>query len=636
MGSIFGTYNETIDTGQLENRVKETFSKDSSRQVEMLTLPAQHLLFGIYKAKDRPSNDGMASVDGLVVAFSGNIINFRDLCRQLELVPEETTCPSLFGAAYRKFGLETASKINGLFSAAVWEGHQNRLVVFSDSIGGFYTVFYTSGHKSFSFANRLPLTLELSGIPRQADPRALRTFFQQGYLLPPHTFVKNVSKNWPGEAIVFDGETTRREFVDLPPSISSGNVSRSVDDLEDILQESLRGIMSQERDLGFLLSGGIDSSSLVAMASSISSEPLETFSAGFPGTVFDESPYAMIVAEKYGCHSHVIDMTKGNGLENLPAITWWHNEPTLDYSCLPTHEIFSRVREHFPAVVGGDGPDHFFGRYYPVAAKQSVRYLRPAYRLAYALTGKDYFNRLSYGATRNLTDAYMDLFAVPSWGTAANPPVDRLLTSREDNHPYPFDPLLPGNWNQKSCSYEELFHRTVCLDMFVDGAFGVFKKVGCMAQACNLELCLPFMDRRVRDFILALPRQQRVNGSFLHAFFSRAKVKYLLKFGMGPNVLPPEVVTKNKGGFTPPLVTWLKESVCRIPATKLLSPELQEAGFFRIESIDQMLNDHRNGEHNWTILLFMLLTFDLWYQMTICKGMATPPQFRYTEWLESR
>lgn len=635
MGSIYGTYNATVDIEQAANHAKETFSQDSRHRGETFVVPDRPLFFGIYRSKDGPSNDGFACVDGSAAVFSGNIVNFQDLCRRFEFTRNETTCAGLFLEAYRKFGLDVASKINGLFSAAVWDAGENRLTVFSDRIGGFYTVFYTVGYKSFSFANRLPFTLELAGVPREGDRRALNTFFQHGYVLPPHTFAKNVSKNWPGEAVVFDGETVKREFVDLPPSVPTGGVSRSVDELEDVLRESLRGIMSQGRELGFLLSGGIDSSSLVAMASEISPEPLETFSAGFPGTVFDESPYAVMVAEKYGCRSHVLDMTRGDGMEYLPAITWWHNEPTLDYSCLPTHAIFSRVREHFPAVVGGDGPDHFFGRYYPIAAKQSVRYLRPMFRLAYALTRKDYFNRLAYGAGRNLTDAYMDLFAVPSWGTASNPPVELLLTSQTEGQPYPFDPVLPGDWNRKSHSYEELFHRTACLDMLVDGAFGVFKKVGCMAQACDMNLHAPFMDRRVQDFILALPRRERVNGGLARAFFARAKTKYLLKFGMGPRVLPPEVVTKNKGGFTPPLVTWLKESVCRIPAEKLLSPELRDAGLFHTGFIDRMLNEHRNGERNWTILLFMLLSYDLWYQTVICKGLSTPPQFRYSEWLEN-
>jgi asparagine synthase (glutamine-hydrolysing) len=634
MGSIFGIYNEAVDIGELKNKASLLFSGGSNLNVDILTVPERHLLFGIYRSQDSAPHDGLTRDNGSMVVFSGNMINFRELCISLDLLPEETTRPQLFLAVWRKFGLTTPSQINGLFSAAIWDHDQQRLFVFSDRIGGFYTVFYAASNKSFTFSNRLPFVLQLAAISPEVDTRSFSTFFRNGYVLPPHTFVKNVSKNWPGEAIIYDGMRVTREFVDLVPSEPSGGRTRSVGEWEETLRDSLQAIMSEEQELGFLLSGGIDSSSIVALASEISSEPLTTFSAGFPGTSFDESPYAVMVAEKYGCRSHVLDMTRSDGLESLPVMTWWHNEPTLDYSCLPTYEIFSRTRPFFPAVVGGDGPDHFFGRYYPIAAKQSIRTLRPVYRLAYALTRKDYFNHLAYNATLNLTDAYMGLFAVPAWGTATVPPMHCLMASGIEMEPYPFDPMLPGDLNRPSSSYEELFHKTVYLDTLVDGAFGVFKKVGCMSLASNVRLCLPFMDRRIQDFIFALPRQQRVNGSFIRAFFSRARVKYLWKYGMGPKVLPPQVISKTKGGFTPPLVDWLKNSVCRLPAQKLLSPELLDAGFINPDYVDAMLTQHRNGERHWTSLLFMLLTFDLWFQMMICHPTPVPPQQSYSEMLE--
>jgi len=643
MGSIFGIYHETLDMDELQDKVALLFSGRPDVKVDMLTIPNRHLLFGIDRLRDNAPHDGLASDNGSVAVFSGKIVNFRELCDSLGFVTEKTTHAELFLAAWHKFGLKTPSQINGLFSAAVWDRDQQGPVVFSDRIGGFYSIYYYVGNKSFTFSNRLPYVLQLAALSPdqltpQVDTRSVHTFFRNGYVLPPHTFVKNVGKNWPGEAVVFDGKTVKREFVDLVPWEPTGSQTRSTGELEELLRDSLKTILpdeSQEQKLGFLLSGGIDSSSIVALASEISQNPLTTFSAGFPGTSFDESPYAVMVAKKYGCRSHVLDLTHSDGLESLPLITWWHNEPTLDYSCLPTYEIFTRTRQFFPVVVGGDGPDHFFGRYYTIAAKQSVRRLQPAYRLAYTMTRRDYFKRLAYGATLNLTDAYMGLFAVPAWGVAAAPPVYRLMTAGDETESYPFDPMLPGDFNRPSTSYEELFHKTVCLDTLVDGAFGVFKKVGCMSLASNVQLCLPFMDRRIQDFIFALPRRQRVNGNFLRAFCSRAKTKYLLKFGMGPKVLPPQVVSKTKGGFTPPLVDWLKHSVCRLPAKKLFSPELLDAGLFRTDNVDVMLAQHRNGECNWTTLLFMLLTFDLWFQMMIGNPTPVPPQLAYSEMLEN-
>ena len=139
------------------------------------------------------------------------------------------------------------------------------------------------------------------------------------------------------------------------------------------------------------------------------------------------------------------------------------------------------------------------------------------------------------------------------------------------------------------------------------------------------------MDRRVQDFIFALPREQRVNGGWLKAFCSKAKTKYLLKYGMGPKVLPEEVIVKNKGGFTPPLVDWYKRTLCNYTAEQLLSPALKEAGIFQISFIDRMIREHREGTKNWTTLLFMIFTFDLWFQH-IVKDMASKlPQESYSD-----
>ena len=580
----------------------------------------ERCLIGV--AGDEGGGD-IASYQHLHVAFVGEITNFRMLCHEFSLDTQKVSYAELFARLFEKNKLKASVYINGNFCAAVWDSNNRSISLFSDRTSGFYGFFYTVTNDSFVFGNLLPDILDISGVKRDLDTKALYTFFANGYVLPPYSLIKNVKKNWPGEAIVVKHQADNtfqitREFVDMIPfAQESSRHTILLNDFENLLETVIQEIMPENQESAFLLSGGIDSSSIVAMASRQTKKPLNTFSAAFPGTAFDESPFAQFVAKKYACHSNWIDMVDIQSMEQLPEIIYAHNEPTLDYSCLPTYSIFSYVKQHYPSVFGGDGPDHFFGRYYPIAAKQSIYYLKPLYQLLYAITKKDGFERLAWGASHSLDKSYFGLFLFPAWGTKNTAQVDSLFTKSVQKEAYPLDHTLPGNLNRRSASYEEMFHKTVFLDTLVDGSFGVFKKISSMSRLTNLTLRLPFFDRRLQDLIFRLPIQQRAHGSFLQAFRSKAKTKYLLKFRMGEKILPSEVIQKNKGGFVPPLVNWLKKNLSNHSSKQILSPIIRETNLFNPDFIDKIFSEHQKGVRNWTTILFMVLSFDLWYRFMI-------------------
>ena len=593
---------------------------------ETVSDESKQCLIGVIPYNANSSGSGnVVSWQHLRVAFVGEIINFGSLCREFSLDSQKVSYAELLARLFEKDNTKASAHINGTFCAAVWDTQNRTITLLSDRTGGFYGFYYTATKDSFVFGNSLHDVLDISGVNRDLDTQSLYTFFAKGYVLPPHSLIKKVNKNWPGEAVTGqyrneNGFQVNREFVDMIPYVPGPpGHTVSVNDFEEVLGTAIKEITPENQDFAFLLSGGIDSSSVVAMASQQRKTPLNTFSAAFPGTVFDESPFALATAEKYACHANVIDMTKIQSMEQLPEIIHAHNEPTLDYSCLPTYSIFSQVKQHYPSVFGGDGPDHFFGRYYPVAAKQSVHYLKPLYQLLHTITKKEGFQRLAWGASRSLDESYFALFFFPAWGTGNDIQVDHLFTESVQKEAYPLDRMLPGNLSQRSTSYQELFHKMVFLDTLVDGAFGVFKKIGSMSKLTNLTLRLPFFDRRLQDMVFRLPLQQRVRGNFLQAFLSKGKTKYLLKFGMGEKILPAEVLHKNKGGFTPPLVDWFKENLCSHSSKQILSPAIREANLFNPDLVDKILSEHQKGVKNWTTVLFMLLSFDLWYRFTICE-----------------
>ena len=634
MKRIFGEISDPEKNNSPDSEEKTLLFEKGS---QLIRDENQQCLIGVATDDGNEGGGDVASYKNLRVAFAGEMINFQTLCHEYGLDSQKVSSAELFARLFEKTKLKAPIHINGIFCAAVWDKQNRTITLFSDRTSGFYVFFYTVTNDSFVFGNSLPDVLDISGVKRDLDTQALYTFFVNGYVLPPHSLIKTVKKNWPGEAVVAQyqeghGFHITREFVDIIPFApeTSGHTVR-FNDFEDLLGEAIKDQMPENQETAFLLSGGIDSSSIVATASRQTKAPLNTFSAAFPGTSFDESPFALFVAKKYACNTNVIDMVNIQSMEQLPEIIYAHNEPTLDYSCLPTYSIFSYVKQHYSSVFGGDGPDHFFGRYYPVAAKQSVYYLKPLYQLMHAMTKKEAFQRLVWGGSNSLDKSYFGLFFFPTWGTKKTEQADVLFTGSVKKEAYPLDCLLPGDLNRRSTSYKEMFHRTVFMDTLVDGAFGVFKKIGSMSKLTNLTLRLPFFDRRLQDLIFKLPLRQRVHGNFLQALLDKAKSKYLLKYGMGKKILPPEVIRKNKGGFTPPLADWLKINLCSYSSKQILSPVIREADLFNLDFVDQILSEHQKGVGNRTTLLFMLLSFDLWYRFMIDEKRKPTSEDTYSK-----
>lgn len=578
----------------------------------------------------RPDEYAITADINIHVVFSGEIINRKEIidARQ-DILTQRSGDAEIFGCLFEQYGSDCIKKINSQFSAAVWLAKRKRLHLLLDRVGGLQNIYYVSLNRGFAFSSRLHSLLAIPGVKRKINQNSLVSLFTTGRILPPDSLVKNIYKVRPGEEVVYENGRLRTRIVDRIDFTPKGVKKNEAGELCNRLVESVKNF-SREDETSFLLSGGIDSSTLVALASQKLYKNVRTFTAAFPGSDLDESPYAEIVARANSCKNDIIEPGDSSFLDDLPEIVWHLDEPFLDFSVIPTYHLFKEIKKQTPIVISGDGPDHLFGRYYPLAAKRYLANKIQFFNILFDKVSIPFLQKIGRASNCELQAAYNDIFIIPAWGIEnADSMMD--LFAYENAQFVKGDIYFADETNPREGSFDEIFAAFSYIDFYVDGSFGVFSKVGKMAAAHDLVVREPYLERGVSDFIASLPVRSRVKGNGLHLLLSMAKVKYLLKHELGPKILPPEIINKRKGGFTPPLKVWLRERICKIPIDKLLCPTVINSGFFNSSYVDKILVEHANGTRDWSTIIFMLISFDLWVRMLIENNCEKFPGWKLTE-----
>jgi asparagine synthase (glutamine-hydrolysing) len=559
----------------------------------------------------------LASAGPLHAAFAGDI---------LEPLSDEPDFAASTPAAVllerlRRHGPEALTRIDGLFSALIWDEAARRLTAISDRVGGFQAIYYARQGRRLALCSRLHVLLSLPWVSRTLDPAALHELFATGYVLPPHTLSSGVRKLAPGEALTFErGEVKLRLLDRASPGPMRNREQMSAEAFAERLARSLERTAARGGRRAYLLSGGIDSSTLVTLASRADTQPIAAFTGAFSGSAMDESAYARKVAEGLGCAHSVVDLGSSTMLDALPQVVWHLGEPAHDFSAIPTYHLFRRVREHADTVVSGDGPDHLFCRYNPLAAKRLLAPVAsglPPSRGRWAqLPGLSMIEKIRRAGARDLLCAYRELYRLPTWGPAGDRTLRALLPVAARS-PLPQSDYLCERRFLHRHRLADLLADLTYVDLHVDGSFGVFQKVGAMARANGLVVREPFLDRDVADCILSLPREQWVRGSWWRMLRSRAAGKVLLKHELGPRILPSELIVKPKHGFTPPLAAWLGERLRAVPIEQWLCPALRTGDILDPATLERIVAEHCRGTRNWSIALFLVLSLDAWYRMTL-------------------
>ncbi|MFN3884531.1 MAG: XrtA/PEP-CTERM system amidotransferase [Rhodocyclaceae bacterium] len=557
--------------------------------------------------------------DGSVcVVFNGEIYNFQ------ELIPELIALGHVFHTksdtevivhAWEAWGEDCVKRFRGMFAFALWDRNQKVLFLARDRLGVKPLFYALLDDGTFLFGSELKSLLAHGGLKREIDPLAVEEYFALGYVAEPRCIFKQARKLPPACTLrIGRGDTALpapREYWDVRFTLDARLDEREArEELERRLKESIRLRMIAEVPLGAFLSGGVDSSAVVAMMAEQTSEPVNTCSISFSDPAYDEARFAQQVAERYHTR-HFVDKVESDDFDLIDTLAKLYDEPYADSSAIPTYRVCQLARRHVTVALSGDGGDESFGGYRRYKLHLMEERLRAALPLAvrrplFGLLGRLYpkadwaprflrakttFEALartsveayfhSVSTIRNVQRSalYSDTFRSLLGGYNAQAVFDRHAARADTD-----DPLALIQY--------------IDLHTYLIGDINT--KVDRASMAHSLEVREPLMDHPLVEWLATLPSSFKMRGG---------ESKYLLKKTMEPH-LPHDVMYRPKKGFAVPLARWFRGPLRERVRAALLDGPLQDTGWFNPETIRQIVEQHESGRRDHSTPIWVLLMFD--------------------------
>jgi len=546
------------------------------------------------------------------VVFNGEIYNHEDLRRDLISRGHSFRTRSdteVLVHLYEESGVEGISKLRGMFAWAIWDARAGRITLARDRFGK-KPLYYAALPEGLFFASELKCFRELD-LPFDLDEDALRLYFQFGYIPDPASPFRAIRKLTPGGWLTFDraGRVQQGRYWKLPvpaeqaPPDLSREAARAR--LRELFDESVRIRMIADVPLGAFLSGGIDSSSVVASMAKQSSEPVKTFSIGFEEAAFNELEYARIIARQYNTDHHEI-VVRPDSVALVNTLTEHLDEPFADVSAIPTYIVSKYTAEQVKVALSGDGGDELFAGYdsfFQIAKLERMGWMpgllrhcleKAADALPYSAYGKNYLRMITrptalarYFEMNHVPFYLRQQLLAPRWMLPAD--AGFLVTALKDY-------LVPSASTLTQALY---FEATAKLtgDMLV--------KVDRMSMAASLEVRCPLLDHELAGFAATLPHAWKMNG--------HGHGKAILLEAIGDR-LPEAVRNRPKMGFGVPIGAWFRGPLKDFLRDHLLSRTFTERGIVSGTFLRDILEEHESGRRNNDIRLWMLLMLELWFR----------------------
>ena len=549
----------------------------------------------------------IANEDGTVVVVqNGEIYNYRELRAGLEAQGHRFRTQGdteVLVHLYEQHGTGFAERLRGMFAIAVWDGPRRRLVLARDRFG-IKPLYYRAVDGELAFAS------ELRALPRgDVDLDALEAFLAFNSIPGPLTVFRDARKLLPGHVLVWEDDALTLERYARPAPAAAADVRREseaelAEELRDRLRDSVRAHLVADVPVGVLLSGGVDSAMLAALAAQEMVEPLRTFSIGFEEASFDERADARRVAERYGTQHREL-VVRPDAARLLPALAEAFDEPFADSSALPTYLVSQLAAEDVKVALSGEGGDELFGGYYTYQADLLAlrigglaRFARPLVERLPVSTARVSFD---YKAKRFVRAAHLPpLERHHGWKEIFSPEVRAELTGRT----HAWDPVdvLRGRFAETEGA--ELLARLQDVDARTYLVDDLLVKTDRASMAHSLEARVPFLDTEVDAFAAALPTRHKLRGR---------RKKVLLRAAAAP-LLPPEIVRGRKRGFSIPAAAWLRGDLEPFARETLSAETVRRQGYFRPEAVTRVIDDHVAGRADLSRQLWGLLAWTLWHE----------------------
>jgi asparagine synthase (glutamine-hydrolysing) len=557
------------------------------------------------------------------VVQNGEIYNYRELRAELERRGHRFSSRSdteVLVHLYEERGPRFVDELRGMFAVAVWDSRRRRLVLARDRFG-IKPLYYRIAGATLSFASELKALFAQPGFQRQIDFDALEAYLAFNSIPAPLTIFSGVRKLPAGHLLTWEGSEPQLERYARPRPVPAAEVRPEGDEelaaeLRERLRDSVRAHLVADVPVGVLLSGGIDSSVLTALAASESAERVSTFSIGFEESSFDELSAARLVAEHYGTDHHEL-VLRPDAVELLPRLVEAFDEPFADSSALPTYLVSELAAGTVKVAISGEGGDELFGGYYTYVADQIAPRLAPA---AKALRGV--VERLPSSSAK----ASLDYKAKRFVRGAHLPPLERhhawkeifsddaraeLVARRRDGISDPLD-LYRARYGETEGA--EPLARLQDLDLGIYLVDDLLVKTDRASMAHSLEARVPFCDPAVAELALALPTAKKVRG------FAK---KRLLRRAVAP-LLPRSIARARKRGFSVPMAAWLRGELEPFAREVLAAGTVDGQGYFRSEQVSRLLDAHVAGREDLSRQIWGLMAFTLWAERYASSAAAIP------------
>src|SRR5450432_1138250 len=610
----------------LAQRIAETISHRGPDQQgvfegSVATLCAVRLKIIDLEGGDQPfvSDDGDTAI-----AFNGEIYNHREIRRELEERGHRfhSSCDTeTVLHAFLEWDTACFSRMRGMFAVALWTESRQRLVLVRDRMGIKPLYYYQHGDDVF-FGSELKAILEHPEVPRQMDLAALDAFLSVNYVPGPQTLIAGIKKLRPGHFLEWrKGQVWMEPWWKLPAAEKRRwSMDAAKEELDRLLDESVREHLVSDVPLGVWASGGLDSSAILHYAARHSSKRLKTFSVSFQGRGFDESQYFREIARVYDTDHHEFDLNPDVELQSaIEDFAYYSDEPSADAGALPVWFLSRMSRRHVTVALSGEGADELFGGY---LTYQADRLVRPFRRLAPTA-----LRRLMRGAL----DRYMPVsddkisleYKLKRWleGSQLEPDEAHFFWNGTFS-PEQLAQIRPGtNGSGLRRLVDELrmgAHGVLQRYLTVDQSYylpdDILYKTDRMSMAHSLEVRPPFLDHRIVEFAASLPQRHKIHGT---------KQKHVLRELMRGK-LPEMVLTRKKTGFDIPTHDWFRGTLRGLLMDTLTPDAIAATGIFDARAIQALIRDHMERRTNAGYHLWGLLTLFLW--MRRWKVEALPPE----------
>ena len=558
----------------------------------------------------------------VAVILNGEIYNYRELRNDLEKRGHSFRSQSdteVLPHLYEEYADEMVQHLNGMFAFALWDSRRRKLLVARDRFGE-KPLYWAVFENTLLFASEPKVLLANPAVKSSLNLQALRQYLSFDYVPAPLTIYQGINKLPAAHTLTLeDGKIETRSYWCLsyetkqPPPTEA----EAAEHLRELLADSVRMRLVSDVPLGVLLSGGVDSSTIAALAVRASSEAVKTFSISFAESSFDESWYARAVAKFLGTDHHEERLSANLAANLVGEIGSWMDEPFSDPSLVPTYLLSRFTRKHVTVALGGDGGDELFAgypmyrghrwaeNYSKVPRVVRARVIEPLIGLLPVKTKNLSFD---YKATRFIAGTKYDRVARHHvWFGSFNPAEQEELLTPEVLRNSDGDIYRQARLMLNECDSSDVVEQMQSLDTRLYLAEDILTKVDRASMAVSLEVRAPFLDPRVAEFAASLPANYKLRGR---------KTKYILKRAI-EDFLPPFVTRRGKKGFGVPVAEWLKGKL-RPLARDLLSPDrVRKAGVFNPEYVKKLQDEHERGVANHRKLLWTLLMFELWHESFI-------------------